>query len=292
MKKQVHLKEKHFRILKFINEYDRLPTKLIAYLAGFDELKRCQEVLKTLVECDPPFLKRVAFSPLGASAGKPTYVYLLDHKGARVLSRELGYKVNSPKSPSVSTFQLEHTLEVNGFRISLEKACKAHPGVRLVDCIPEYRGKVGDRRVPIRVTQATVKFKHKYAKPVTFIPDLVFALEKDDKKALYFVEIDLDSENPKRLDDKIQAYDEYFESKGYERYSRQYDYEFKGFRLLLVGSLKRFDSILRNLYEINIDLKFVWMCESRELMEETFFSNIWVSGDRSTLERLALVRSS
>jgi hypothetical protein len=248
--------------------------------------------MKTLVDCDPPLVKRVAFNPLTAAVGKPTYVYMLAPKGARVLSRELGYPVTSPKSPWVSNLHLEHTLEVNRFRILLEKACKAHPGVRLVDCIPEYRGKAGDRRVPIRVTQETVKFKHKYAKPVTFIPDLVFALEKDDKKALYFVEIDLDSENPKRLDDKIQAYDEYFESKGYERYSRQYDYEFKGFRLLLVGSLKRFDSILRNLYEINIDLKFVWMCESRELMEETFFSNIWVSGDRSTLERLALVRSS
>jgi len=143
----------------------------------------------------------------------------------------------------------------------------------------------------MRVTQETVKFNNKYGE-VTFIPDLVFVLDKDGKMALYFAEIDLDSENPKRLEDKIRAYDEYFESNGFERYSHQYGYEFKGFRLLLVGSLKRFDSIMMNLYETNIDLGFVWMCEREELKEETFFSNIWISGDRSTLERFALVRST
>ncbi len=260
MKTQTHLKEKHLKVLKFLNEYNRLPAKAISDLAGFLDLKRCQEVVKELAEAEPPYLKRVAFHPLTAVAGKPFYVYMLAPKGARLLSRELKYKVNTPKSPSTSNLQLEHTLEVNNFRIILEKACDKHPSLRLIDIIPEYKGKMGDNKIPIRVSQETVKLKHKHSKPVTFIPDLVVALAKDDMKALFFVEIDFDSENPLRLEDKIRAYDSYFEQEGFKKYSLKYNYAFKGFRLLFVGRLDRFDSLLRNINDTGIDLGFVWGC--------------------------------
>ncbi|MBT4483455.1 MAG: hypothetical protein HOC71_07240, partial [Candidatus Latescibacteria bacterium] len=244
--------------------------------------------LKELVEAEPPYLKRVAFRPFNAVVGKQFYVYMPAPKGARLLSRELKYKVNTPKSPTASTLQLEHTLGVNTFRIILEKACDKHPSLRLIDCIPEYKGRMGDNKIPIRLTQQTVNLKYKYAKPVTFIPDLIFALEKEAMKALFFVEIDLDSENPQRLEDKIRAYDSYFEQKGYKKYSLKYNYEFKGFRLLFVGTLDRFDSLLVNLYDTGIDLGFVWGCNRQELTADNFFDAIWIKGDRNTNERVSL----
>ncbi|MBT4482603.1 MAG: hypothetical protein HOC71_02885 [Candidatus Latescibacteria bacterium] len=291
-KKQILLNEKHVKALTLLNEYNRLPSKDIADLGDFSDLRRCQEISKELAEAEPPYLKRVAFRPLNAVVGKQFYVYMLAPKGARLLSRELKYKVNTPKSPSASNLQLEHTLEVNNFRIILEKACDKHPFLRLIDCIPEYKGKMGDNKIPIRLTQETVKIKYKYAKPVTFIPDLIFALAKDDMKALFFVEIDLDSENPQRLEDKIRAYDAYFDNKGFKKYSLKYNYEFKGFRLLFVGSLDRFDSLLVNLYDTGIDLGFVWGCSRQELTADNFFDAIWIKGDRNRNERLSLVRSS
>ena len=288
--KQIHLKEKHLKVMKLLNEYNRLPAKDIADLGGFQDLKRCQEVVKELAEVEPPYLKRVAFHPLTAVAGKPFYVYILAAKGARLLSRELKYKVNTPKSPSASNLQLEHTLEVNKFRINLEKACDKHSSLKLIDCIPDYKGIMGDMKIPIRLSQETVKLKYKHAKPVTFIPDLVFALAKDDMKALFFVEIDLDSENPQRLEDKIRSYDSYFEQEGFKKYSLKYNYAFKGFRLLFVGSLDRFDSLLRNVKDTGIDLGFIWGCNRQELTADNFFNAVWIKGDQNTNERLSLVR--
>ncbi|MFC1606872.1 replication-relaxation family protein [Candidatus Latescibacterota bacterium] len=282
----------HISILKVLYEYNRLPRKMIQDLAGFTHRNRCQEALKELYDHRPKYVDRVAYHPLNQHAGKSDYVYSLAKRGAQELSGIWGRAVNTPKLSKKSESYLRHTIELNQFRIFVEKACHDHSDVQLDGIIPEYKGKLGSSGIPIRTVQEKVKPNNRYGSPEIFIPDMVFVLSRGNNKALFFTEIDLGSEKKSQLVSKVLDYEAYFKQKGFKSYSRKFKYEFKGFRLLFVGDLTQFQKVITELNDTNIDLGYVWGGDIESLNESNFFDKVWVIGDRDNSKRFSLVRSS
>lgn len=241
MSNHIAMKPRHFEILNALNSYHKLSAALVfrALPGRFSSLTRCREALQALARNKPALVHRVAYHPLTARAGRAEYIYSLSLRGAAVLSECAGLKVSAPGRQARSGLQLGHVLAINAFRLTVEEAVAAHAGLRIAYLAPEYRGAVArDGQMPHREVQARIQMAD--GRQVTLIPDMALALEHQHKQALFFVEIDLNTEPLSTLYDKAAAYAQFHRNRGFEEYSRLLDYPFKGFRVLLVGRPRRF----------------------------------------------------
>ena len=94
----------------------------------------------------------------------------------------------SQRSPKDYYF-LRHFLAINDFRISLTLACKTSE-LTLLGFIPEYVGEKtaqGYVKKYLRDKVCDIANARRY---ISHTPDAAFALEKEGKAALFFVEID------------------------------------------------------------------------------------------------------
>ena len=211
-------------------------------------------------------------------------LFCLDKKGAELIAIELHEDLEDldwhkqTRAPK-DYFFLKHFMAINDFRILLTSACNAQP-IKLLGFIPEY---IGEQK------QGFVK---KYIRDVvddlSHTPDGVFALEKDGKPALFFLEIDRGTEivgdAQKGLLKAIVFYLHYWDKGGYTRYNKDFEREFGAFRLLLVvPSQARLNHIRQEAGKLTIlqevAKRFLWGTVDSWLRAETVFDPIWQSMD-------------
>ena len=223
----------------------------------------------------------------------PERIYCLDRKGAELVASSLGVTIGelqwsaTTRAPKDYYF-LRHFLEVNDFRIVLTSACK-EAAIDLVGYIPEYFG--------TRTEQGGLK---KYIKDVvcdiqnptyeiSHTPDAVFALAKNGKPALFFLEIDrgteVVSDAEKGVLKAFRFYINCLLSEQYHRYEKDFRTgPFKGFRALIVTtSAERLMNMQIACSKLDVQPKakqFIWLTTEDTVRKELIFGKIWKSADR------------
>jgi len=210
-------------------------------------------------------------------------LYFLDKKGADIVAIELridGEELawhRHNRQPKDYYF-LKHFLAINDFRILLTKACT---DIQLLGFIPEYIGeKTKDGYVKKYLRDRVENYSH--------TPDAVFALEKDGKPAIFFLEIDrgieVVTDPEKGLLKAIVFYLNYWVEKGWLRYNEDFKREFPTFRLLIVTtSLVRLQHIREAVtnypFSPSSVKQFFWGTMDSWVRVESVFEPIWQSMD-------------
>jgi hypothetical protein len=219
------------------------------------------------------YLKRFERPNLEA-VGRGEYIYSLSTKGCKTYGEE---PVAKRRRKSLLT--VEHHLLLNDFRISLGQSCSNSEFS--CEFIAEYdRCECSADKLAKRTTDCVVV--PETMERVRFTPDGVFSIaNQEGKKLLFFLEIDRGTENlsasgnSRSFAERIAAYKHYLDGKGYARYCEEFQFEFRGFRLLVVTtSLQR----LEHLKEIAADVDprgVVWLCLQKDITPETLFGAIW-----------------
>lgn len=237
-------------------------------------------------------LKQNGFTDSFAVANVPEAVVTLGSLGVLVVADALGVErselkwIGSTSRPRDYYF-MRHFLAINDFRISLRLACDA-TNIRLRGFIPDYYGE----RTSAGGTAKYIKdvicdIGHEQAS-ISHTPDGVFALEKEGKVALFFLEIDrgteVISDPDKGVLKSLRFYTNYLLSGGYQRYATDFGVEeFKGFRSLYVtSSTARLTNICQAATQLIVTPKakrFHWITLADKVDENTIFTPIWVSCD-------------
>ena len=224
-------------------------------------------------------------------------MYYLDRKGAEAVASYLRVPIGSLKwsrsarAPKDYYF-LKHFLQTNDFRIILTKACNSPDSeIDLLGYIPEYYSEKTGRGGVVKYIKDFVCDIRNPARLIHHTPDSVFALEKDGKPALFFLEIDRGTEvltNPDKGFLKcLQFYLNYWVDGKYQRYAEDFKCEpFKAFRTLIVTtSQTRANNMRQAARDVYVDppqvKRFVWLTTDDELSQETIFKPIWHSADVS-----------
>ena len=217
-------------------------------------------------------------------------IFLLDSAGAEFVAGALQVEVTDlswhrGKTPKDYYF-LRHFLAINDFRITLTRACQDNP-ISLVGFIPEYVGEKTEKGEVKKYLRDKVCHLNSPGRYISHTPDAAFALEKDGKKALFFVEIDRGTEiinDPdKGFLKAIVFYLNYWAGKQFKKYERDFgNAEFKVFRTLIITNSQR---RLQNMREMvsNYDFprkrakQFLW--GATEVTKNNIFSAIWQAMD-------------
>lgn len=216
----------------------------------------------------------------------------LDKAGAEVVAghlqvdlSELRWKETS-RTPKDYYF-LSHFLAINDFRIALQQACTNSP-VNLLGFIPESYGERTSKGGVTKYIRDVVCDISNKRESIGHTPDAVFALEKDGKPALFFLEIDRGTESvsdaEKGVLKCVRFYLNYLADGKYQRYARDFGCgEFKGFRALVVTTS---DQRLRNCREAAKSLdfpvqgkRFVWISTFAHIEKSGPLGPVWNSLD-------------
>jgi Replication-relaxation len=215
----------------------------------------------------------------------PERIFYLDKKGAVIVACELSLDFDdlgwhrTTKQPRDYYF-LKHFLSLNDFQILLSNACQKH-NMTLMSYIPEYVGKQTKQGYVTRLIRDTVG-------PYAHTPDAVFSLRKDDKPALFFVEIDRGNEvvsDPARgLLKAIIFYLHYWTSDHWHQYNGYLGGDFKTFRALIITTSKERIQHIREAtsnypFHDALAKRFLWATTEQEATEDWIFEGIWRSLD-------------
>jgi hypothetical protein len=227
--------------------------------------------------------------------GTPETIYYLEHKGAEIVASYLQVPIDSLKwikstrTPKDYYF-LRHFLKANDFRIALTQAVNlTNTGVKLLGYIPEYYGEKTDKGGAVKYIRDVVCDMHDQSVIIHHTPDSVFALEKEGKAALFFLEVDRGTEvltNPEKGFLKcLHFYLNYWVSGKYKRYSDDFKCEpFRNFRTLFVTtSQTRIDNMRQAAKDIHVEpsqvKRFIWLATEERLNKDSVFQPIWQSAD-------------
>jgi hypothetical protein len=130
-------------------------------------------------------------------------------------------------------------------------------------------------------------------KNLSHTPDAVFALEKNNKPALFFAEIDrgteLITDPEKGLLKAIIFYLHYWQAKGYSRYEKDFQRQFETARVLILTTTQ---TRLQHIREVVTKLDFTPKYVKRFLWgtteNEKIFSSVWQALDTSDTEVYAI----
>jgi hypothetical protein len=270
------LTERDKRIIEAVYQYRVLTQSQIQHLF-FSQKTSAQRRLQLLYHHG--FLER-QFLPVRGGIMNSPILYLLDKRGAEMLTAEFGYdEVHWKREHNeVSADFLEHALAINEFRILIVLACK-----RLTYPLLTWRGenemKADYDRVKIRKAQGGQV-------SVSLIPDSHFVIDTprqaEKTKAFFFLELDRGSMVTKRFKTKIEAYMEYVESGAYER-----KYGTRGLRVLTVAlSQGRLQSLRQVTEEAGGRNRF-WFAVLSELTSENIIDKpVWQVAGREGLSTL------
>lgn len=180
---------------------------------------------------------------------------------------------------------MRHFLAINDFRIKLTLEC-GEAGVRLLGFIPDYYGQrtlAGGTQKYIKdvvcdIAQENTEISH--------TPDGVFALERDEKKALFFLEIDRGTEVISSGDNGVlkalKFYTQYLIQGKYQRFAQDFGTDrFKGFRALFVTtSNSRIANIRASASAAGLNenaLGFIWLSTFDKTNSEGILASSWES---------------
>jgi len=222
----------------------------------------------------------------------PERIFYLDKKGADIVAIELHEDIQDlewhrhTRQPKDYYF-LKHFIAINDFRILITKACEASD-IKLVGFIPEYVGeqtKEGFVKKYIRDRIADLAFS---AVSYSHTPDAVFCLRKEDKAALFFLEIDRGLEvvnDPSKGFLKCAVfYLHYLIDKGYMRYEQDFGSVFSSIHTLIVTTSQPRLQHMREAvtaYPFPKDSvkRLLWGTLNSWLRIDTMFNPIWQSMD-------------
>jgi hypothetical protein len=145
------------------------------------------------------FLKRL-LPPVRLGEGRPQAIYALDERGADLIAAKDGVAREQvrwrKKDNRASYLFLDHTLHINEFRIAITLAAK-EGRYRVPRWLDERDIKSLGERVP-------VPGKQRRYLPVT--PDAFFEVDLGDRRAGFFLEMDMGTMANKRFANKVRAY--------------------------------------------------------------------------------------
>ena len=217
-------------------------------------------------------------------------IYHISNQGARFVAEQLGVAV-SELLWSKNTHQpkdyyfMRHFLAANQFRIDLTQAC-AKGTIDLLGFIAEHYGtKHPSGRVTKYIKDFVFDTSHTIREKISHTPDGVLALSKNNKPALFFLEIDRGTESlsnsEKGFLKMVRYYVQYAKAQKFKGYSQDFNCsEFKAFRLLIVTTTeKRLENMRKAGSEIrNVShafTKFVWLTTFDNVSSNTIFTKIW-----------------
>jgi Replication-relaxation len=217
-------------------------------------------------------------------------VFYLDRNGAEVVAGEMLVDLDALKwhramqAPKDYRF-LRHFLAINDFRITLTLACQ-NTAITLLDFIPEYIGEKTRGGYVKKYLCDTVCDVKSSTQQLSHTPDGAFALEKEDKAALFFVEIDRGDEVVSDLNKGVLKsmvfYLNYWLAGKHNRYEQDFEREFKTFRALLItNSPKRLQNIREAVTKYPFPKpqakRFLW--GATDVTKDNLFHSIWQSMD-------------
>lgn len=226
-------------------------------------------------------------------------IYMLTTRGAGCVASVVAVPVDEllwsrgTKQPKDYYF-MRHFAAISDFRITVTRAAEAS-SITLLGFIPEH---YGAKHASGRVTKYIKDVAFSVADPkekITHTPDAVFALEKNGKPALFFLEIDRGTEtiaNPdKGLGKMIRFYEGYAGEDKYRGYSQDFGCApFQNFRLLIITtSWKRIENIRFALGKEGYPLhRFFWLTAHNEITEETVLNHVWAPLSASDSKRYGI----
>jgi hypothetical protein len=220
------------------------------------------------------------FLPVRGGMMYSPILYLLDRRGAELLTREYGYDEVAWKREhnEVGIDFLEHSLAINQFRILVTLACHTHH-YPILSWHGESDLKADYDFVTLRETGGK-------SRRVSVIPDSAFIIDtprqSEKTKAYFFLELDRGTMTTKRFKTKIEAYLAYIDGGGYEK-----RYGTKGLRVLTVTeSAARLENLRRVTEDAGGKSRF-WFATLPQLRVENVLSQpIWQVAGREGLSTL------
>ncbi len=184
---------------------------------------------------------------------------------------------------------MRHFLAINDFRIRLSLDCE-RVSLQLLGFIPDYYGERTERGGTAKYIKDAVCDIEGSRPDISHTPDGVFALEREHKAALFFLEIDRGTESVSDPDKgvlkAVRFYSNYLIDGKYQRYAKDFQTdEFKGFRALFVTtSDTRIANIRRATTELNVPAKakrFLWLSSFDMIEKNGLFGPVWISSDEN-----------
>lgn len=237
-------------------------------------------------------LQRQGYTESFTVASVSEAIVTLTSIGLQVVADALGVErtdlkwSGSTRNPRDSYF-MRHFLAINDFRITLRQACLSSD-TKLLGFIPDYYGEKTAKGGVQKYIRDAICDITANRQVVSHTPDGVFALERDGKAALFFVEIDRGTEAVADLEKgvlkSLRFYTKYLLDGKYQRYAADFGVpEFKGFRALYVTTNgERLTNIRQATVKLDAPQKakrFHWVTTFDQLTEETIFTPIWLSCD-------------
>lgn len=219
-------------------------------------------------------------------------IFCVAQEGMIIVAKSLGVGLtdlkwmNSKTNPKDYYF-MQHFLAINDYRIALKQACDSS-SVKLLGFIPDYFGEkkqIGGVKKYIKDIICDI---HSDREEISHTPDGVFALEKNGKSALFFLEIDRGTEVVSNLNKgvlkSLRFYMNYLLNGKYQRYAKDFSVEnFKGFRsLYITTSDKRLQNIRQATDKLEMPQKakrFHWITTYEKIYDGNMFEPVWVSID-------------
>lgn len=179
-------------------------------------------------------------------------IHTIDEKGVMVVASILGTNFNSlyfnPREDLISIGIANHSLTLNDLYIKLLNHAKAKKGK-----IVEYKVESLNR----------VYYEH-HGKQVFFQPDayMLYAPDKNKRIAYpYFIELDLDTESPKRYSEKVELYEGYYDSRDYQSQYNSFP------KIVTVTTTKARRDRLKNYAKTKLDWEYYTFDESPKMLE-------------------------
>lgn len=227
--------------------------------------------------------------PMLIGQGSSEFVYCLENKGGELLSALDGGHANlqvPQRYGRPKNFPLmEHLLAINDFWITLEAACQTS-GLSIATFIPEYYGARSENNGFQRLIADSTPSLDDPAKSLCFVPDAAFLLERNARKALFFLEIDRGTEKVTStryaaFQNKAKAYTSYYLHGGFKRWGA----ELSGFRVLILTTS---DQRRKNLLSTAIAgyEQLMWFSTATDVTIDSLFGAVWHVQGRSGAQAL------
>lgn len=267
-KRKSSITERDLQILKFIGcEMGFALTSHIA-IKFFPNRKVASRRLKALCENGLLFHIERATNRVGRSE----YVFYLSERGKEVIKGKFNESILN-----ISLKELNHTLLANEFIMAIDK------DLLKKDLRFKYMKDVHLRDASI--FEEYLKENGNLLK--VMFPDIVFCLSNNEnKKILFFVEVErgtisINSDKSTSIIEKVEVMSEYFDHYVYKFFNEVFNFDFQGFRYLIVtsGNEKRIRKIREQTDKLNQDTGFVWITTSNQISDKGVFNKIWSKAD-------------
>ncbi len=212
------------------------------------------------------YLNRIFVAPEPESTVRNTPpIYCLDEEGTRLIAVELGVPREQirwyPDRNKVKEYFLQHTLEINDFRVAMTLALKERGG-DLVEWVPEWEVK--------EFKQNASDPKKRITYPV--VPDAYFICEfgNPSQKSHFFLELDRGTMENRRFGQKVKAYMLYKGGIYKEQYGAQ------RLRVLTVVPSQRRLRNLKKTTEKEGGKGMFWFTTSEEIEPKRILGEVWL----------------